>query len=64
MDYDKIFAPIAKLSSLCTILAIAAEHDLEVHQMDVKCTYLNGELEQEIFIELPPGFNAPNNMVF
>ena len=59
-----MFAPIAKLLSLHTILAIAAEHDLEVHQMDIKCTYLNGELEQEIFMELPPGFDAPNNMVF
>ena len=64
VDYDETFAPVAKLSSLRTILAIAAEYDLEVHQMDVKCAYLNGELEQEIFMEPPPGFDAPSNMVF
>ena len=64
ISIDKTFAPVAKLSSLRTILAIAAEHDLEIHQMDVKCAYLNGELEEEIFMELPPGFNAPGNMVF
>ena len=64
MDYNETFAPVAKLSSLQTILVIAAEYDLEVHQMDVKCAYLNGELEQEIFMELPSGFDAPSDMVF
>jgi hypothetical protein len=63
VDYDETFAPVAKLSFLRTILAVAAEYDLEVHQMDVKCAYLNGELEEEIFMEPPPGFDAPANMV-
>ena len=63
VDYDKTFMPVAKLSSLRAILAIAVEHDLEVHQMDVKSAYLNGELEEEIFMEPPPGFNIPKGMV-
>ena len=63
VDYNETFAPVAKLSFLQAILAIAAEHDLEVHQMDVKSAYLNRELEEEIFMEPPPGFNIPKGMV-
>jgi reverse transcriptase-like protein len=48
---------------LCTILTIAAEEDLEVHQMDVKFAYLNSVLKEEIFMEPPPGFDVPEGMV-
>src|SRR5712671_7923560 len=63
IDYDKTFMPVAKLASLRVILALAAEQDLEIHQMDVKSAYLNGTLEEEIFMEPPPGLEVPNNMV-
>jgi hypothetical protein len=63
IDYDETFAPVAKFASLRTILAIAAERDLELHQMDVKSAYLNGELSEEIFMEAPPGFDVPEGMV-
>jgi reverse transcriptase-like protein len=63
IDYDEMFAPIAKLTSLRTILALSNEHDLEVHQMDVKSAYLNGALKEEIYMEPPPGFNLPDGMV-
>ena len=63
VDYDEIFVPVAKLSSLQAILAIAAEYNLEVHQMDIKSTYLNGELEEEIFMEPPLSFDIPDGMV-
>ena len=63
MDYDETFAPVAKLASLCMILALAAEHNLELQQMDVKSTYLNGDLHKEIFMEAPPGFDIPGGMV-
>jgi hypothetical protein len=63
IDYDKTFAPVAKFASLWTILAIAAECNLEVHQMDVKSAYLNAELRDEIFVEAPPGFDIPDSMV-
>jgi hypothetical protein len=63
VDYDETFAPVAKLASLRMILALAAEHDLELQQMDVKSKYLNGELREEIFIEAPPGFDVPDGMV-
>ena len=63
IDYDETFAPVAKFASLRVILALAAERDLEVHQMDVKLAYLNGELKEEIFMEAPPGFEIPAGMV-
>ncbi|HEX4706357.1 MAG TPA: reverse transcriptase domain-containing protein, partial [Candidatus Udaeobacter sp.] len=63
IDYDETFAPVAKLASLRTILALSAELDLELHQMDVKSAYLNGALSNEIFMEPPPGFDIPSGMV-
>ncbi len=63
IDYDETFTPVAKLTSLRTILALSNEHDLEVHQMDVKSAYLNGALKEEIYMEPPPGFNLPDGMV-
>jgi reverse transcriptase-like protein len=63
IDYDEMFTPVAKLTSLRTILALSNEHDLEVHQMDIKSAYLNGALKEEIYMESPPGFNLPDGMV-
>jgi len=63
IDYDETFAPVAKFASLRVILALAAEHNLEVQQMDVKSAYLNGNLQEEIFMEAPPGFEVPEGMV-
>jgi reverse transcriptase-like protein len=64
VDYDKTFTLVAKLTSLQTILVITADQDLEVHQMDVKSTYLNGTLQEEIYMEPPPSFDVPEGMIF
>ncbi len=63
INYDETFAPVAKFALLHAILALATEEDLEVHQMDVKSTYLNGVLQQEIFMEAPPSLDVPEGMV-
>jgi hypothetical protein len=63
VNYNETFAPVAKLASLRVILALAAELDLEVHQMDIKSAYLNGELKEDIFMKPPPGFDVPDSMV-
>ena len=55
-DYEEVFSPVAKHTSLRTLLALANEHDLEVHQMDVKTAFLNGELDYDIYMSQPEGF--------
>jgi len=56
VDYNETFAPVAKFTSIRCILALAALEDMEIHQMDVKMTILNGELEEEIYMNQPQGF--------
>ncbi len=56
VDYNETFAPVAKFVSICCILALAAIKDMEIHQMDVKIAFLNGDLEEEIYMEQPEGF--------
>ncbi len=56
MDYNKTFAPITKFTSIRCILALTALKDMEIHQMDVKTAFLNGELEEEIYMGQLQGF--------
>ena len=53
MDYQEVFAPVANLDSVRTLIALAAKHDLELEQMDVSTAYPNGELEEDLYM-LPP----------
>jgi hypothetical protein len=59
LDYKETFAPVARMPSLRALLAIAAAQDLEIHQMDVKTAFLNGDLEEDIYMQQPEGFVAP-----
>lgn len=56
LDYDEVFAPVARYTSIRTVLAIANALDLEVHQMDVKTAFLNGDLENDIYMQQPDGY--------
>ena len=56
VDFDEIFAPVVKMTSIRTVLSIAASMDLEVEQMDVKTAFLHGDLEEEIYMQQPEGF--------
>jgi len=56
IDFGEIFSPVAKLTSIRFLLSIAAAFDLEVEQMDVKTTFLHGDLEEEIYMKQPEGF--------
>ena len=49
-------APPARLTTIRVLLSLAASHNLLVHQMDIKATFLNGELEEEIYMERLDGF--------
>jgi hypothetical protein len=53
IDFGDIFSPIAKLTSIRFLLSIVVAFDLEVEQMDVKTTFLHGDLEEEIYMKQP-----------
>jgi len=50
------FSLVSKKDSLCVIMALVAHFDLELQQMDVKMTFLNGDLEEEVYMKQPEGF--------
>uniref|UniRef100_A0A2N9FDK1 Integrase catalytic domain-containing protein n=1 Tax=Fagus sylvatica TaxID=28930 RepID=A0A2N9FDK1_FAGSY len=56
VDYEETFSPMVRFASIRLILAMVASLDLELHQMDVKTAFLNGELDEEIFMDQPIGF--------
>jgi transposase InsO family protein len=58
VDYEETFAPVAKFATIRALLSMAAHYDLEVHQMDVRTAFLNGDLEQDIYMKQPEGFVA------
>ena len=58
VDYDETYAPVARYPSIRAILALTAHHDWELHQMDIKSAYLNGDLEEDIFMAQPEGYVA------
>lgn len=65
IDYSEIFAPVAKFTTIRVMLALVAHFNWELIQMDVKTTFLHGEIDKEIFMKQPPGFEdkmKPNHV--
>ena len=60
VDYDEVFSPVARNTSVRSLLALANVHDLEVHQMDVKTAFLNGSLDCDIYMSQPERFVDPD----
>ena len=60
VDFDESFAPMARLESLRILLSIACTMDFKLYQMDMKCAFLNGFLNEEVFVEQPKGFQDPH----
>ena len=56
IDYDETYAPIARLEAIRLLLAFACIMDFRLYQMDMKSAFLNGYIEEEIYVDQPPGF--------
>ena len=56
IDYDETFTPVVRYSSIRVIISLASVMGWKLHQMDVKTAFLNGEIEEEVYIEQPEGF--------
>ncbi|KAJ9547364.1 hypothetical protein OSB04_019907 [Centaurea solstitialis] len=59
IDYDETFAPVARIEAIRIFLAYAAHKNMTVYKMDVKCAFLNGVLQEEVYVEQPEGFVDP-----
>ncbi|KAL7723605.1 hypothetical protein ACLKA6_007303 [Drosophila palustris] len=57
IDYTETFSPVARIGSIRALIAIAVEFSLDVHQFDFNSAYLNGEIEEDIYINVPPEFD-------
>jgi hypothetical protein len=64
VDYTEVFAPGSSQVTLRMLLSIAAKQDLEVHQLDVKTAFLNGDLAEEVYLTPPPGVKGPQGKVW
>eukprot|EP00253_Pinus_taeda_P026682 PITA_26682 len=58
IDFDEIFSPVVKMISIITILSLIAVEDLHLEQLDVKTTFLHGDLEEEIYMQQPQGYEG------
>ncbi|WVZ52997.1 hypothetical protein U9M48_003991 [Paspalum notatum var. saurae] len=59
IDYNDVFSPVVKHSSIRALFGIVAMHNLELEQLDVKTAFLHGDLEEEIYMDQPEGFIVP-----
>ena len=58
LDYDETFSPVVRFESLRTVIALAVQNGMKMHQMDVTTAFLNGELQEEVYMKQPEGFAA------
>jgi hypothetical protein len=59
IDYDEVFSPVIRHTSIKAVLVLVAHHDLELEQLDVKTAFLHGKMDEEIFMVQPEGFKQP-----
>ena len=65
IDYDETYAPVARMEAIRMLLAFASHKSFKLFQMDVKCAFLNGFIDEEVYVKQPPGFenkDFPNHV--
>ncbi|KAM0973674.1 hypothetical protein ACFX2C_016966 [Malus domestica] len=60
IDFNETFAPVARLDTIRTLVALAAQKGWNLYQLDVKSAFLNGVLQEEVYVDQPPGFVIKN----
>jgi hypothetical protein len=58
LDFEEIFAPVARLELIHILLSYATHHDFKLYQIDTKSAFLNGPIEEEVYVEQPPDFES------
>ena len=61
IDCEETYAPVVRMEAICLLLTYACSKNVKVYQMDIKSAFLNGELEGEVYIEQPEGFQLSKN---
>ena len=59
IDFDESYAPVARIEAIRMLLAYASYMNFKLYQMDVKSAFLNGFINEEVYVEQPPGFEDP-----
>jgi hypothetical protein len=59
LDFRETFAPVARLEVIRILLAFATSKGFKLYQMDVKSVFLNGVIQEEVYVRQPPGFESP-----
>jgi hypothetical protein len=64
IDYEEVFAPVSKYATLRMLMAITASSDMQQHMLDFKTAFLNGEIEEDVYVTQPPGYQLtdPNKV--
>jgi hypothetical protein len=64
IDFEETFSPVAKMEAIRLFLAYACSKNIKVYHMDIKLSFLNGELEEEVYIEQLEGFQLSENVYY